>query len=175
MDITSFIIPVVVSIVLTLLYKASLKKSKIDEDGNRILKLPIFYVLLGGLFSVGSLVVLIWGLISCKPDEVIIVCFAFLLMACLGVPLFLIGWFSQVKIIEEGIEQTTMFGKIKFIKWSEIESISFGKMSQELKIKSETQKVKVPMQLVGFNELVDEIELKTDFDRSKIGLPERDK
>ncbi len=66
---------------------------------------------------------------------------------------------------------TTAFGKIKTIRWSDITSISFGKISLELKIKSHNQTIKVHMHLVGFPYFINEIEANTKFTRADMGLP----
>ncbi|MBI1286685.1 MAG: hypothetical protein GC178_03820 [Flavobacteriales bacterium] len=172
MDISSAITPLAVTLVMALLVAASKKKPKEDKKGNKILRLPVLYPIIGGFATIAGLTVLVYGLWTCEPDETIFVLMLFLMASGLGIPLLLIGIVFKLVITPDQLEQTTMLGKIKTMKWVDIESVTFGKVSLELKIRSKDQQIKAHMHLVGFPYLIDEIESNTKFNRQEMGIPQ---
>ena len=56
--------------------------------------------------------------------------------------------------------------------YNEIRDLSFGKVSLELKIVSSDKNIKAHMHLVGFQELVAKLEIKTGKTRTEIGIIE---
>ncbi|MEM9675687.1 MAG: hypothetical protein AAF992_24055 [Bacteroidota bacterium] len=170
MNISSIIIPAAVALVMAALLAASKKKPKEDINGNKVLRLPILYTLIGGIATVGSLVILVYGLLTSEPEETVFVLIFFLAVAGLGVPLLLMGVVFKIVITPDGIEQTTMLGKIKTMRWIDITAITFGNVSLELKIRSRDQKIKAHLHLVGFPDLINEIESNTKFTRTEMGV-----
>jgi hypothetical protein len=171
MDISTILTPIAIAIVMALLLAASKKRAKIDENGDKILRLPFFYAILGGLCTIASLIIIIYGLATCAEDEIIFVLIFFSMCAGLGLPLLLAGTVMKVKILTNKLEQTNILGRTKTIMWSEIESITFGKISLELKIVSATDKIKAHVHLKGFEDLVDAIEANTTFTRTNMRIP----
>ena len=170
MDFTYIFIAAAVTIMMSFLLKASRKKPKIDEDGNRILRLPILYPIIGGIAVIFGLGLFIFLCIILPAEDIMFAFIVPLIALGLGVPLLLVSLVSKIKITSEGIEQTTMFGKQKIILWTDIKSITFGKVSLELKIKDENQKIKVHMHMVGFPDFISEIENKTGYSKKQMGL-----
>ncbi|UII28161.1 PH domain-containing protein [Fulvivirga maritima] len=172
MDISTYAIPVVVLIIMMFLMSASKKQPKVDDKGNVILKLPIFYLIVGLLAVFGAVAVLVYGLINHEPESPFALLFTVVLILGLAVPLLLMGLNFRLIIKDAGVEQRTMLGKTKAIEWSDIQDVSFGKVSLELKIISNNNKIKVHMHSIGFGTLLEAIESHTDFNRIKIGIPQ---
>ena len=171
MDTTTGIVAIAVSLTMTLLISTSLKKPKEDEEGNKILVFPKFYIIMGLIAICLSFTVLIGGLTTAEPDEKIIVILISLLFLGLGLPLFFIGKNFKLIITPNELIHTNIFGKTSKINWEAITSISFGKLSQELKIKTDSLKIKVHQHAVGFPYLIDTIESKTKYTRKTLGIP----
>jgi hypothetical protein len=171
MDTTSSIVAFAVSLTMALLISTSLKLPKEDEQGNKILVLPKFYLIIG-LFSICvSLAVVIAGTFTANQDEIIFVILIATLFLSLGIPLFLIGKNFKLVITTKELIHTNIFGKTKSIKWEEIKSISFGKISLELKIKTDLVKIKIHQHSVGFPYLIDTIESKTNYTKKSMRIP----
>lgn len=156
---------------MALLYAASKKKPKEDAEGNKILRLPIFYPILGSISMIGGLLVLMYGLLNYESDEFIFVFLIFLMLCGLGVPLLLMGTIYKITLTPDHLEQTSMLGKKKLITWPEIMTASYGNISMELKIKSHDKKITAHMHLVGFPYLIRQIESYTQLKRKDMGLP----
>jgi hypothetical protein len=157
---------------MAFLYSASKKKPKKDEIGNIILQLPKLYAIIGLLLIIGGIGILIFAFITASGNDWIIAISCSLIPMILGVLLFAKGYISHIKITESGIIETTMLGKLKEIRWNEINDLSFGKVSLEMKIASSEKNIKAHIHLVGFDELVSKIEEKTGKTRIQIGIPE---
>lgn len=167
------ILPVIaVSLIMAFLNSASKKKPKKDEIGNVILQLPKLYAIIGLLLIIGGSGILIFAFITASGNDWIIAISCSLITMILGILLYAKGYISHIKVTEFGIIETTMFGKVKEIRWKEIRDISFGKVSLELKIVSFDKNIKAHVHLVGFDELVSKIEDKTGKTRIQIGIPE---
>ncbi len=167
------ILPVIaVSLIMAFLYSASKKKPKKDESGNIILQLPKLYAIIGLLLIIGGIGLLIFAFLTAKENDWIIAISSSLIAMFLGSLLFAKGFISHIKVTELGIIETTMFGKLKEIKWNEIRDLSFGKVSLEMKIASSDKNIKAHIHLVGFNELVTKLEEKTGKTRVQMGIPE---
>jgi hypothetical protein len=70
------------------------------------------------------------------------------------------------------LEQKGILGKVKVIAWSDIKSITFSKIGLELKVLSGRNKIKAHSSLVGFPELIKELEKQTNITQSEMGLPD---
>lgn len=167
------ILPViVVTLVMGLLLAASKKKPKKDEIGNSILQLPKLYPIIGILVIIGGIGLIIFAFFFANGTDKVLAAVCSLIAMVVGLLLFAKGYISHIKLTDLGIVETTMFAKQKEIKWNEIKDLTFGKTSLELKIKSADKNIKAHMHLVGFDELVSKLELKTGKTRSQIGIPE---
>jgi len=166
------ILPVMaVSVIMILLFAASKGQPKKDELGNIILKLPKFYSIFGILVILGGIGFFIFAFFFAKENDQLTIVIIGLVAMLSGLFLFAKGYVSHIKVTELGIIETTIFGKQKEIKWNEIEDLSFGKVSLELKIASSNVKIKAHTHLVGFNELVSKLEEKTGKKRIEFGIP----
>jgi hypothetical protein len=162
---------IAVSIIMAYLYKASKGKPKIDTKGNFILKLPKLYAILGFIGIAIAITLFIYDIfVTNEEDKTIIFSLGFF-SVLLGLPLFLVGSISHIKLTEFAIIQTTMFGKTKEIKWEEINDVKFGKVSSELKIKSADRSIKANLHLIGFDSLVNKLVEKTGKSLQEMGFP----
>ncbi|MFM7021673.1 MAG: hypothetical protein ACKOXB_01740 [Flavobacteriales bacterium] len=166
----SFLIPVVVSLVMAFLYAASRKKPIEDEMGNKILRLPVFFYVLGVISIVFGLVLSL--LVFSNEEDVFISIPFFMLFFILGMVLIIGRKNTQTVITPEKIIHTSFWGKTKELNWEEISKLSYGKMSQELKIESKKKKIRVHVLMVGFKELLSEIENRTSHSIRDLGIPQ---
>ncbi|SEA44121.1 hypothetical protein [Bizionia paragorgiae] len=167
------ILPViVVTLVMGLLLAASKKKPKKDEVGNIILQLPKLYPIIGILVIIGGIGLLIFAFFFANGNDQILAIISSLVAMIFGLLMFAKGYISHIKVTDLGITETTLFAKQKEIRWNEIREVSFGKVSLEMKIESSNKNIKAHMHLVGFDELVSNLEEKTGKTRIQIGIPE---
>ena len=170
MDLINYLIPLSGAILTALFILISRKKPKKDRKGNHILRLPIQYPVFGFLVTSGSLGILVIGLQTAQPEEHMTIALFSLLLAALGVPLILMSTVYKLVITPEKLEQTSMLGNSKTIRWGEIKSINFSKISLELKIKSNAEQIKAHHHLVGFDILISELESRTGFSQKEMGF-----
>ncbi len=156
------ILPVLIVVLLmSYLYSASKRKPKYDENGNIILKLPNFYYLLGLALMIGGVGLICYiFLFDNKIEKIYGIIFS-LIGIIPGALFFMKGYFFNIIINEFGITENTMFGKQNIIKWNELLDVTFGKMSQELNMKSKNKSIKAHIHLIGFPTLVEKLEEKT--------------
>ncbi len=162
---------IVVSIVMALLFKASKKNPKVDNEGNYILKLPKFYTIIGLFTIVIATALFIYDIFFANGEDKMIVFTIGLVLILIGLLLFSTGSISNIKLTNFAIIETNMFGKTKEIKWEDIKDVSFGKVSLELKIKSSDKSIKAHMHLIGFENLVILLEDKVGKNRNEFGMP----
>ncbi len=161
-----------VTLILRMLYSASKRKANEDEQGNLVLQLPKFYWFFGAfMISVGIALLVVANFYVEATDDKEIVLYMSLGAIILGGFLFTKGYISKILISETDIVETGIFGQITQININEIESISFGIVSQELTIKSKKKKIKAHIHLVGFGELVEKLIQKTGKTPTEMGLP----
>jgi len=164
---------VIIALVMLVTYftrKASLKNPVETQTGVTIYRLPKLYGIIG-LISIGiGLIPLIAGLVDFSIETLKTVAFLFLLFGGLGMVLVLMTWVHKIMISGEIIIQKNMLGKIKTVKFSEIEKIRFNNITNELIIKSSNGKIRCHENLVGFDQLVNTLVEKTDFKREEFGL-----
>ncbi len=162
---------IVVSIVMVLLFKASKKNPKIDNEGNFILKLPKLYSVIGLLGIIIAVALFIYDIFFANAEDKMTIFLIGLFFLLLGLPLFAQGSISHIKLTNFAIIETSMLGKTKEIKWDEIKDVSFGKVSLELKIKSSDKSIKAHAHLIGFENLVLLLEEKLGKNRQEFGIP----
>ncbi|KAB1159390.1 hypothetical protein F7018_03500 [Tenacibaculum aiptasiae] len=171
--ISKSILPVIiVSIVMSLLLAISKKKPRKDESGNLILQLPKLYPIIGVFVITGGVALLIFAFFFAKENDQILAIISSIVSFIVGLLLFAKGYISYIKITDLAIIEKTLFGKQKEIRWTEIQDLSFGKQSLEMKIISADKNIKAHMHLVGFDELVSTLEKKTGKTRAQIGIPQ---
>ena len=159
--ITNILPVLIVTFLMSYLYSASKKKPKYDEKGNIILKLPNFYYLFGLTLMIGGIGLICYVYFFNNKIEKMYGLIFSLIGIIPGVLLFTKGYMSNIIVNDFGIVENTMFGKQNEIKWDELLDVKFGKMSQELSMKSKNKTIKAHVHLVGFPTLVDKIEEKT--------------
>lgn len=171
MNTSTVIVPFVVSLTISLLLYTSLKKPKEDEQGNKILVFPKFYFILGIFSMVASIGIVILGIFTAEQEDVLIVILITAMFLGMGLPLFFIGKNFQLIITPKELIHTNIFNKTRTIKWEDIVVVSYGKISQELKIETETEKIKIHQHAIGFPFLIEEIESRTEYTRKSLGIP----
>lgn len=159
--ITNILPVLIVTLLMSYLYSASKKKPKYDENGNIILKLPDFYYLFGLALMIGGIGLICYVYFFDNKIEKLYGIIFSLIGIIPGVLLFTKGYLSNIIINENGITENTMFGKQNEIKWNELLDVTFGKMSQELNMKSKNKNIKAHVHLVGFPTLIEKLEEKT--------------
>ncbi|MEO8934165.1 MAG: hypothetical protein ABI295_07640 [Xanthomarina sp.] len=167
------IVPIlIVSIIGVFLYTSSKKKPKKDGIGNIILQLPKIYSIIGFLVLTGGVGLFIFASFFADGHAKILASIFSLIAIITGLIIFSKGYISHFKVTDVGIIETSMFGKMKEIKWKEIEDVSFVNSSSELKIEGLDHTIMAHRHLVGFEELVSKLEQKTGKTRAEIGIPE---
>ncbi len=161
----------IVTTVMVLLLAASKKKPKQDDLGNLILQLPKFYYIMGIFVVLGGIALLIFGFFFANENDQILANISSLIALIVGLLLFAKGYISNIRITDSEIIETTIFGKSKQIQYNEINNITFGKTSQEIKISSSNKVIKAHIHLVGIDSLISKLEEKTGKTRNQIGIP----
>lgn len=172
MDIKSVLPLLAVSLVMSLLYSASKKNPQKDDAGNIILQLPKLYPILGILVMISGVGLLIFAVFFASDNDQIPAILSSFIALFAGFLLFAKGYISSIKITDRGIMETTMFWQKKEILWGEINDLSFGKVSLELKICSPNNKIKAHMHLIGFQDFLVEIERYTGKTKAELGIPD---
>lgn len=164
---------VITTIVLLITFfarKASSKNPIETQKGITIYRLPKLYGIIG-LISVGvGLIPLISVISDFSIETLKTVAFLFLLFGGLGMLLVLMTWIYKIMVSEEAIIQKNMLGKIKTVRFNEIEKIRFNKITTELIIQSTNGKIRCHENFVGFGHLVNILVKKTNFKREDFGL-----
>lgn len=169
--ISSILTGISVSLFLSMMYRASQGNAKEDENGNLVLRLPKFYWILGAisfLIGIGLLVVAYFYVDSIDDSHIVL--YMSLAFIFLGYFLFSKGFISNILVTENELIETGLFGKKTIIYLNEINTISFGNISQELRIKTQDSKIKAHFHLIGFSKLVSILERKTGISRKEMGL-----
>ena len=162
-------------LILTSLYfikKASKKKSKLDENGYTIHRLPLLYGI-GGIIPLGICAIIIVASIFKKESSNLSnIIPIILLFAFLGIMMCLMVWMNKISMNGEEIIQRNMWGKIKTIKLNEIDSINFDKVFLHLNISDNHNKIKCHEHLIGFDEIISNISNKTQITKAEMGITE---
>lgn len=162
---------VIISLLMALLYAASKKKPRDAVDGSFILQLPRFYAWFGLFVIIGGFALVIYTFIYASESDKLLGALASIIALTVGMWIFAKGYISQIRVTDSGLIETTIFGKEKTILWSEVTKVSFGAISLELTIRSADKKIKAHQHMVGFNELVYNLESKTRKSRFDLGIP----
>lgn len=168
--ISSAMIGFAVVLVMNLLKKASKENAILTDEGHQILKMPILYGIFGIISFMLGLVVICLGIIMFDSENIYPQFFMFLLFSGLGIPLILQAWVAKTILTDTEIIKVSGFGKRKSIKWKDIQKVTFGKISLELKIQDQQNKIKCHQHLVGFHSLVEKLEEETGMSQNEMGL-----
>jgi hypothetical protein len=168
---TYAIIGVVITLMMSFFNNASKANPVKNYDGDDVLKLPLLYGIIGLLSFIAGLAIIIYGLMDYNPESILPQLFLFLLFGGLGGILILQQWVVKLILTEKEIIKITMFGQKKVIKWKEIVTVRFNKVSLELKIQSKETKIKCHQHLVGFHVLVYRLKKETGRTEDQMGIP----
>lgn len=130
----------------------------------------LYYYL--GLFSCSLVVIAIAATLYFDPSQVLFAIAA--TVPIFGIPGGYLVFFYRncwLEFDEEIISTGTLFGKIKRVRWDEIEDISFGKISGYIKVKSAKELLKIHFHTVGLIHFLKMIEDRTDFHPKDLNLP----
>lgn len=168
---TQIIVPIAVTIAMYYLNKQSRKDASVDANGNVILLLPAFYGILGiGATSLGC-GLLVLGLINFNADDIKPIFGLFLLFAGLGTILILYRYVYKVILTPQSLIHRNLIGKYKYLDWSGIKTVDYGAVSMLLKVSDGNSKIGCHAHLIGFNELVSELEECLGKTRAEMGIP----
>lgn len=169
---TSLITTLLIVVSLYFIKKASKKKSKVDENGNSIHKLPLLYGIGGVVPLIISTIIIVATIFDSNNtnlfNSTVLVC----LFSSLGLIMCLKVWMNRISMNSEEIVQRNMWGKIKTIKMNEIRSIKFNRFSLYLKISDGKKTIKCHDHLVGIEEILNMLTEKTNITRKQMGYIE---
>jgi len=165
------IILIVIAIMMKFLINASKKKPAIDSQGNKILKLPRPYEIMGVILFFASLIILIYSIIDFNPKNILYQFIIFVLFGGLGFLLILFGRVYQVTFNDNEISSKSIFGKINTICWKNVKQVKFNQASAKLKINDGMNTIKCHQHLVGFPALVNFLKTKLNITSDQIDLP----
>jgi hypothetical protein len=168
------IIGIAVSTALAFLTKATGKSIEIDESRKFNLRMNKLYGFMGiiGLFF--GLLFLIFIPLTTESNNGGIY-FAVILMLLIfwgtGIPCLLYYRNHRVTFDENTIIATSVYGKIREIKWTDIEDIRFKAMSGLLILTTKDDKLKIHQHLVGLSKFIEFLENKTKWTRKELKVP----
>lgn len=165
----------ITALVLAYLNKHANKKIKPSINGKFELRLNKFYWYTGlGSTLFGSIGFLL-AILYLKNEESWIFGLLFLILF-VGLGAICLLWYlnHKFKFDSKMIESISLYGKKETLKWDEIESIKFHTISSQLIFKNkEGVKVKAHRHLIGFGNLLNEIEDKTQWTINDLKIPNR--
>lgn len=144
--------------------------NRMNLKNQTVLKLPIFYSIFGGVALAGTLTFGISELLTRTPDQWLGITGFLLIFSGLSVSILLAGQLYRVELTETELIQTTWLGRTKRLKWVNISKISFWDTTLELTITDGIAKIKVHSYMLGFSELVSELEQRMNSKREEFGL-----
>lgn len=168
------IIGIAVSIALAFLTKATGKSVNIDESGQFNLRMNKLYGIMGIIGLVFGLLFLIFLPLTTEPNDSGIwmaVILMLLIFWGTGIPCLMYYRNHRVTFDDNSIVTTSVYGKIREIKWTDIEDIRFKAMSGLLVLTTKDQKVKVHQHLVGLSKFIEFVENKTKWTHKELKVP----
>lgn len=164
---------VAVGVMMRLLARAAAKPPQTNAAGHPVLVMPRFYGILGALACAVGLGLagyfLLWHY---NPDDLVALLLIVLMAAGLGLPLLLVGFVAKLTLTPEGLERTTALGRQRFIRWADIESVSYGAVSMEVTISDGRQRIKCHAHAIGFERLVEALSQHLGRSRAELGIPQ---
>ena len=168
---TQIIVPIAVAIVMYYLNKQSQKDASVDADGNTVLLLPVFYGVLGIAAAGLGCGLLVFGLINYNADDIKPLFGLFLLFAGLGTPFILYRYVYRVILTPQSLVHRNLIGKYKSLDWADITMVNYSAAMMNLKVSDGNSKVSCYAHLVGFKQLVSELEECSGKTRAEMGIP----
>jgi len=160
------IIVVAVSLMLRYVAKGSKQDPLINEDGKKVLRLPLLYEVIGCLLLICFLMIGIF-LFSAKgtsdTSDIADLAFGigvFGFFCFLSILLILSRRKSIVLFDDEKIEARYIFAKPRLMLWKDVMQVEFSPSSKGLKFSDGKQKIGVGYSMVGFQSLLDEMKSK---------------
>lgn len=135
-----------------------------------ILKLPLFYPIIGTIGLIGTLAFGIYELLTRTSDQWIGIAGFIVFFGSLSISLLLAGLLYRIELTETELIQTTWLGRTRKLHWSDISKISFWQTSLELTMTDGTTKIKVHSHMIGFEQLLTKLEQRTNSKREEFGL-----
>ena len=163
MEIQSFVVPFLTSIVMVVFFavlsKSIGKKPKEDELGQVILKMPKLFKGLGIALLVIGIALIIGPLFdSLDLGGMIFVLISGLIFLAGGGVVYSMAGRHQVAYDNEVIEVTSYFGKIEQIRWKDIEQMKHNRFSNTIILISVTgDTIKMTEYLKGINEFLSQV------------------
>ena len=165
----TLIITGVISVLFYFLKKAGKKKPEAISEKEYILILPKFYLIFGIICSSFILIILPIALFNIEGDGLPIIAGILLFFGGLGALLIIMYLYTyKIYVFEDRIEQKTLSGDIKVIKWKDIVDVKYGKISQVLKIKSERVTIKTHSGTKGYHMFLSDLIVNTK-ENDKVG------
>lgn len=161
----SYIAILIQALVFALLFAyfnhLSNKRPKIG-DGAFIFRMPLLVGIIGVLSVIAGIATAIYGFLwgDYQTQDFWWILLGVVLMVGLGIPLILVTWIQEIRLDDEAIVQRTLLGKIRKIHYEEIEAITFGLLSQQLKITKGSTHIKCHRYTIGFADLLKIIQAK---------------
>lgn len=134
------------------------------------LKLPLFYSIVGAVGLTGALIFGTSEFLTRTSDQWIGIAGFILVFGVLSTSLLLAGQRYRVELTETELIQTTWLGRKRKLQWVNISKISFWEVSLELTITDGTTKIKAHSHMIGFEQLLAELEQRTNSKREEFGL-----
>lgn len=135
-----------------------------------VLKLPLFYPILGVVGLTGTVTFGFSELLTRTSDQWIGISGFILVFGSLSTLLILARQLYRIKITENELIQITWLGRTKKLQWVNISKISFWQTSLELTVTDGTTKIKAHSHMIGFEQLLTELEQRTNSNRDEFGL-----
>lgn len=168
------IIGIAVSTALSFITKATGKSVDIVESGQFNLRMNKLYGIMGIIGLVFGLLFLIFLPLTTEPNDSgiwLAVILMLLIFWGTGIPCLMYYRNHRVTFDDNSIVATSLYGKIKEIKWTDIEDIRFKSMSGLLILTTKDDKLKVHQHLVGLSKLIEFVENKTKWTRKELKVP----
>ncbi len=168
------IIGIAVSTALAFLTKATGKSVDIDQSGQFNLRMNKLYGIMGIIGLVFGLIFLIFIPLTAEPNESgiwMVVILMLLIFWGTGIPCLMYYQNHRVSFDDNSIVATSVYGKIREIKWTDIEDIKFKAMSGLLVLTTKDEKVKVHQHLIGLSKFIEFVEKKTKWTHKELKVP----
>jgi hypothetical protein len=156
------IITVSVSLLMWLLIRASRRKPALTRAGNKILRYPVGFSVVGYIlmgFAALFGVILAFNFVM-SLREILIGEGIILIVIALAVWLVLYLIKAAVEFNEEEIVRRSLFHKPRIMKWSQVAKVTYGRMSYVLSLRDATGKIGVNAYMVGFPTFVETMKAK---------------
>ncbi len=159
--ISTILIVVAVSFVMRKLYSSSKQTPQLNAGGDKILRYPKVYAIIGyGGITFSLFIALMGFFFNSGPDKGNPMWFLFPLgFSLLGIPMILLRRNTQITLNGEKIEFRNFIGKKKTILWNDITQVKV-RSDKQLVLRDSTKKIEVNYSITGFQSLLDMMKAK---------------